>query len=101
MFPAPAGPQTPPGSCQDLSGTLTPHRLSRAVVAQKAARSGSFRAWFWGGSSHGDLAAGVAPLKLAVPWDLPWEGAVALGWGNHLPLRTWDTTDAGIEVSTL
>lgn len=101
MFPAPAGPETSPGSCQDLSGTLTPLRLPRAVVAQRAARPGWFWAWFWGGGSHGESAAGVAPLKLAMAWDLPWEGAVALGRGNHLPLRTWDTTDVGIEVSTL
>lgn len=101
MFPAPASPETSPGSCQDISGSLTPHRLPRVVVGQKAARPGWFRAWFWGGGSHGELEAGVAPLNLAMPWDLPWDGAVALGWGNHLPLRTWDTTDVGIEVSLL
>lgn len=101
MFPAPADPESSPGSCQDLSGTLTPHCLPRAVVAQKAAKPGWFWAWFWGGGSHGKLAAGVAPLKLAMPWDLPWEGAAALGRGNHFPLRRWDTTDGGIEVCEL
>lgn len=82
MFPALDGPETAPGSCQELGGSLTPHRLPRAVVAQRAARPGWFRAWFWGGGSYGELAAGVAPLKLTMPWDLL--GMVLLLWDGGI-----------------
>lgn len=123
-FLAPESPQTPLGACWDptrtpLGSRWDPHsspcpwgRASAGLVAaERAARAGLSCAWFRDDGSHGELAAGlVSPqnghVRLAgspgiytgiYPGKLP----LPRHGANHLPARTWDTSDGGTELPAL
>lgn len=83
MFPALAGPENPLGHPWDPGARAAPGWWWQRELQGQVCPVPSFGVLV----PMGIWQLGWLPLKELswagrVPWDLPWEGAVALGWGG-------------------